>query len=74
MVKELKTSFSLAITKSLLEKIRGIVDTMPGESVNVYIEEILKREIDKHEDEYGEVGPVQDLYFSAPRRTKRTKL
>ena len=69
-----KSSISVPLSRVLLAKIRSYVDSKPGAKVNIWIEKTLQKEIDAIEEEYGEIEAMADLYFDAPRRTKRSVL
>lgn len=66
--KESKTSFSLNMKKEILNKVRGIVDTIPAETVTSYIQSALEEKIKIYEETYGEIDEVRDMYFDAPKR------
>lgn len=74
MTREERSTIHVSLPKSIIGKMRGMVDTMPGNSINIFFEELVLKEIASYEDQYGEIDPSPDLYFNAARRTKKTRI
>lgn len=72
-MKKERISIHISICKNLSRKIRVLVTTLPGSTLNSYIETLFEKEIEKYEDVYGDISAEEemDFYFDAPRNRGR---